>query len=1214
MKKFRKRTILFTLFIALLTTAGQLLAQEKNISVQFNNITLEQAIAKLEAESGYHFLYNSTLINPERKVSLNKSNAKLSQLLDDLFKGSEIQYKIDDNKQVVLYLKSPSEVVVGASGTTSRISGDPVQGATIRTGTAQPQEMIAIVGAVYDASDNKPLAYVAVRVRGTNMVTITDEKGNYTIPVSKPEDVLVFSQIGMGTKEESVGIRRIINVAMRQEASLLQDVVVTGYQTISKERSAGSFHIVLGNDVKDKANLTGNILDGLEGLAPGLNVNYSDGADKFQIRGLTSLESNREPLFVVDGVPMSIDLIEQMVNSNDIETVTILKDATSVSIWGAQAANGVVVILTKKGKSTDRKVKINYDGNYTFRGKPDYNYQDMMTSDLFVKNMKEIFAPTTFSWDAVTTTRDGLGVIYNPVVYPHELIMYRHHNGEITEQQRDSQLAQMAASNNRSQYEDYFMSNAQFTNHTVSFSGGGDMHTYYGSLGYEGRQGTAKDVSERYLVNLKQDFTFTPWLKLDITLNAAMNTQKSSGFTTRSIETGLPYMMFSDAQGNMLPFNDTQLYSEVRSNAERISGINLDYYPVNDFKLSTRTGDGVNVRINGGITIKLFKGLNYEGRFQYSRATSKTETYLPEETYAVRIDRVYATNTSGTQFLPNTGGHFTKNDSFIKEWIARNQLSYDQQFNDNLHQFTALAGTEIRGSTTSGYTSFVRGYDYQTMKYFTYDIKSLDSPGVSSPVLMTSSTSVNRIGGNPFTQSEVEYRFVSFYANGAYTYDRKYSLNASVRVDQSNLFGSDPSVQFKPIWSVGAAWRLSEEHFMKDLSLLDRLTLRLSYGLSGNSPTPGMGGPYDLLQANTNAIYSGVGMGYMVITPANDKLTWEKTRTINFGLDYALFRNRLSGSLEIYDKKTTDLLGQVLLNINSGWYSALGNLGTMTNKGVELSLTGINVQKRDFEWKTTLSFTYNKNRIVELTHRDPRSASNMIYTDYYKGYAANALFAYHWAGLDDLGHPQVFNAKNEKVKLTNQVVVRESGESDESYQRRILETVSNYGTINPVWFGALTNNIRYKNFDLSFMFIYNIGHNMRNDRSITYSGRIGTNLHKDFDLRWRKPGDEAITNVPSYEPIAIAGRTNTLFEFADIHILDASYAKLRDLTLSYSLPRSVCNKISADRVRIRAQASNLLLIAANKEGIDPEAFNLRNGARTELFGPTYSIGLTINFK
>ena len=192
-----------------------------------------------------------------------------------------------------------------------------------------------------------------------------------------------------------------------------------------------------------------------------------------------------------------------------------------------------------------------------------------------------------------------------------------------------------------------------------------------------------------------------------------------------------------------------------------------------------------------------------------------------------------------------------------------------------------------------------------------------------------------------FTDSETEYRFVSFYANGAYTYNSKYTLNASIRVDQSNLFGSDPSVQYKPVWSVGGAWTLGQENFMQHIGWLDRLVLRFSYGLGGNSPDPGLGGPYDVLVVTQDAVYPG--KGYNVVTPANDKLTWEKTRTINVGVDFSVLQGRLNGSLDAYFKKTTDLLGNVPLNPVTGWVNALANLGTMTNKGFEFSLNSQNM-------------------------------------------------------------------------------------------------------------------------------------------------------------------------------------------------------------------------------------------------------------------------------
>ena len=509
---------------------------------------------------------------------------------------------------------------------------------------------------------------------------------------------------------------------------------------------------------------------------------------------------------------------------------------------------------------------------------------------------------------------------------------------------------------------------------------------------------------------------------------------------------------------------------------------------------------------------------------------------------------------------------------------------------------------EVRSAKVNYQSTNLRGYNPQTMTYTSYDELSLSNVGVKNPII-PSTTGTAKLNGQSNSFSEVEKRYVSMYANGAYTYLGRYSLNGSIRIDRSNLFGSDHSVQFKPIWSVGTAWLIGEEAFMKEAEWLNRLNLRLSYGLGGNSPDLGLGGPYDILYPVNNSVFSTLGQGYVVLTPANDKLCWEKTRIFNIGADVAVLNNRLSGSLDIYFKNTTDLLGNIALHPSTGWVSALSNFGSMRNRGFELAVNSHNIAGRDFNWMTNLTLTYNKNKVTELYVEDGNAPSAVIHKNFVEGYAAQSLFAYRWAGLDEMGDPQVYNENGEKVKLSKDL-------TDVSALRCM-------GSMQPLWYGGLTNTFSYKDFSLSFMFIYNLGHKMRNDVNSFWSGRLSSNIHQDFEQRWRQPGDEQFTDIPSYvanTQESVSRRNTDFYRYADINVLDASYIKLRDLSLYYTLPQTVCNKIACDNVRFRLQMSNLFYWAANGEGIDPEAQNLRYGGRTTQFGPSCSIGVTINFK
>lgn len=1170
--KNQQRRKLFASLIALSAFSLSLWGQQRNVSLEVKDMKVEQILLKLRKESGYKFLFNHEEVKHAGTKTISLSNTPLPEVLDSLLAGTSLTYRIE--KDVVIIVPVP-----------------------------KTKKKVRIQGNVTDNNHN-PLPGASIIEPSTGKGTITDIDGNFTLEVS-PHTLLRVSMLGMKTKEIRPKGDQPFHITLEENATQLSDVVVTGYQTISKERSAGSFSIVSGEDISEKVGLTGNIVESMEGLTTGLSVNYGEGQEKFLIRGMTSINSTRSPLYVVDGIPMEADVFEKMVNSNDIKNVTFLKDATAASIWGAQAANGVMVVTTKQGENTDKKVRISYNGSYTYKGIPDYDYKDYMTSRQFMQAVRETFTPDFYTWDVVSTTANGIsGTI--PIVYPHEQILYGQLNGTISKEKADAELSRLSSLNNRQQIEESFYTPAFFTNHSMSFSGGSEKYSFYGSIGYEHNTSYTKDKDNNYQLYLRQDFTPARWLKIDLGINLALADQHHARpLSSTNLTTLLPYQMLADEQGNALSHADLLFYEPYRQTYEEQSGKDLDYIPLTDNKNGFHKATGYDARVNLGIHAEIIKGLSYDGRFQYQRGTNKEELFYDQNSFRVREELVsYATTDeeSGAPifYLPTTGGYYETTHLNSTNWTVRNQLTFDRNFDHIDSQITALAGVEVRSDKANTQNTRLRGYNPQTMTYTSYDELFLAQSGVSNPIIPCLSPPAT-LSAKSNLFSEVEKRFVSLYANAAYTWKQKYSINASIRVDQSNLFGSDPSVQFKPIWALGGAWSAGTEEFMQNISWLDRLNIRFSYGLGGNSPDPGLGGPYDILYPKNDASFSTLGQGYTIITPANDKLTWEKTSITNAGFDFAVLGNRLSGSLDLYFKHTTNLLGNIALHPSSGWSQSLANFGSMTNKGFELSLNSHNIRTDNFNWRTDLTLTYNHNKVTELYIDDGNSPTQLITKNFVEGYAAGSLFAYRWAGLDEMGDPQIYDEQGNKVKLSKDLT-----------DIRALRCM---GSMQPVWYGGLTNTFTYKGFGLSFMFIYNLGHKMRNDINSFWSGRLTENIHQDFASRWKAPGDEAHTNIPAYVANTSENATRretSFYKYADINVLDASYIKLRDLTLSYTLPETFCHKLLCEQIRVRLQAANLFYLAANEEGIDPEATNLKYGGRADHYGPSFSIGLNIN--
>ena len=1161
-------------------------AQDVKITIKMENEPIKSILNEIEKKSNYTFVYSSTLIDTKRNISLVADNEKLETVVAKLCTIAGLNYSFE-GKRVVL-----------------------TQKLTAKEPSKLESKQVQIKGKVID-DENQPLAGAYVFFKNDiNVCGITDLDGHFSFSADENSvkgDALVVKYIGMkGVEIPYIGTTDYI-INLEQDTRLLENVIVTGYQTISKERSAGSFSLVKGEVVQDKANISGSLIQSLEGQAAGLNVNIkSNGDEEFLIRGLTSINSNKQPLIVVDGVAVSQSVLNNMISNNDISTVTFLKDATAASIWGSRAANGVIVITTKTGKDTNRKVDVSYNGSYTYKGMPDYSYQNMMDPQMFIKTAKETFDPVAWPWDQINS-----GILNNekPQVYRHEKILYDFNRGLITESQMNTELAKLAALNNRNQYEDYFMQPAFGTTHNVSLTGGGSFYKFYFSLGYENTGSNSRSATNKFMINSRQEFNFTSWLKVDLGINLGMTTGSNQVMPTGGLST-IPYMMFADDNGNPLSHSDLLFMDSFRLTKQQAGDINLDFIPLKDAVGSYNKSLVNNSRVNAGVNIKIIKGLTFDGRYYYQRGNGKNESYLSRDTWAVRNETAFFTQpkasstTLPTFYLPTKGGNYDVIYSQSTDWTVRNQFSYENMFDNSKHQINALAGIELRASRDISTISRSKGYDPQLLTFQPYDEKLLAVTGITNPLLRNTTSGNNKLL-TPSTQfGETEVRYLSMYSNVGYTFNNKYSINASVRVDQSNLFGTDKSVQFKPIWSTGFVWNLANENFMKEQNMFDRLMLRFSYGLAGNSPDPGKGGPYNVIRVITvgNTIFNNLGSGFEIEYPANTRLTWEQTRTINFGADFSILNNRVSGSLDVYNKYTTNLLANLDLASISGWSTTFANTGIMSNKGVELTVNSININNKDWKWSTNFSFSYNANKIVKLYD------ANTFFTIYkpnYEGFPANTLWAYKFAGLDDMGDPLTYNANGDLVKVSTAI--------DQNTKLGENKSIVNAGVMTPPFYGGLTNNIKYKDFELSFMFIYNLGHKMFNTSS-NFSGRLTRNIDKDFDKRWRKIGDD--TNIPSYAPnTALEIRRNTDFYFrGDINVLNASYVKLRDLSIAYSLPSNICNKLYTDKIKVRFQVTNLLTIAANKKGFDPEAHNLTNGSRYNKFGPSFSIGLTVNFK
>jgi TonB-linked SusC/RagA family outer membrane protein len=1159
------------------------------VTLDSKEVTLQKVFKEIYRQTGYQFFYEDALLDKAGKVNLSVKDKTIEETLSLVFNNLPLSYSIK-NKTIVV-----SPIKKAVSYEKKDENKEPI--------LANP-----IKGKITNAA-GESMVGVNVLTSSSQKGAISDINGNYSLEVEAEDKVLIFSYIGYVTRSVNIDGQTNMDIILLEEPFVLQEVsiVATGYQRLSKERSAGSFSMIKNDDFNVKSNSM-SVIDRLEGLVPGLSVNYGRNSEKFLIRGLTSVNASKSPLIVVDGVPIfDGSTMTSLVNPDDIESVTLLRDATAASIWGAAAANGVIVITTKKGKTSaaPQKIQVNYNGFVSYRGVPDLDYYNLMNSNQLVQAGRDIFDATAFPWSVVTTAASNNST---PTVMPHEQVLYdlsRKIIGADVAQQRFDSLGGL---NNRDQLRSFLQQPSKLSNHSINFNGGSTFHSFYGSLAYTRDENFNKNNLDRYQLNLRQDFIFSDAIRLDITTNIAY--EKNDRFLLTdfpgTVNTLLPYAMLSDNGENPLSMAYLTRHQPFRSISENQSRINLDYVPLLEPGYTKNGSSTLSTRLNGGLTVKILKGLTYEGRAQYQRSTLDSYDYYDQNSYRVRNERVFFTQapttatSNPTYFLPVTGGHYLTNNNTQYAWTARNQLLYENSKNAD-HQITLLAGTELRADYSSRIGTFKRGFDFQTLTYSYIDEQFLGSTGVTNPVNFLPSRTINILNVNQHSYSEVERRFFSLYGNSAYTYKGKYTLNASIRMDQSNLFGSDPAAQYKPVWSVGGAWNISKESFFST-STFDLLKLRATYGLSGNAPVPGQGGPFDIIGARNSAIFAGLGTGYVVFTPANDLLTWERTKTINMGIDFSLWNQRLSGYVDVYDKLTTDLLGFVPIDPTTGFSYAYDNLGSLKNRGIEVQLNSINIKGKDFSWRTIFTLSMNRNEILSLKRSSALTFSNKISGVQIEGYSAYPLFGYNYIGLDNAGNPLALSATNDTLKLANQIKI-----DDPTYS----------GTTQPLWYGGLTNQISYKNFSLSFLVIFNLGHQMRLDVNRFYTGRLLTNQPTYFENRWKKEGDELTTDIPKYIANTSTSSTqrNTNFYTQGLsNITSASYAKLRDLTINYQFGKNIANKLSMKELSIYGQVNNILLWTKNQNKIDPEYYDYQLGVRLDRMPAFYTFGLRASFK
>lgn len=1042
------------------------------------------------------------------------------------------------------------------------------------------QKRVKITGVVRDENgDSVPGA--SVFVKGTNNGTISDINGQFSLNV-EVGTTMVVSFVGYANAEFKITQDKTsYTLDLKPETKLLEEVVVTGYQTISKERATGSFAIMTPKDMEGK--LQTNILDRMEGKVAGLDMRPNNQYPS--IRGISTLTSSkRAPLYVVDGIPYEGNL--DAINPADIVNVTVLKDATAASIYGARSANGVIVITTRSGEKG--KTRVSYNGSIKFTPLPSRSYMNLTSGSELVGLMEELY-----------------GYYHNPY-QPNDarstnevyLLMYKRDAGEITDAEYQSQMDVYRNNNNYQQIKDAFVRNAAITHqHNIAFSGGSDIYKYSLSANYKENMPYEKEQSnQRIGFNLKNQFDFFKWLQVNVgIINSNYKEDYDNGFTGFSNLYSRPYRMLRNEDGTpaIWTMNRTQ------ASIDELVGKGLldeTYRPLDEVDKAHYLNENKYQNMNFSARFKIMPELNLSVYYQNENTSVYNSQYYDVDSYTMKSTINNATvikDGNITNHIP-VGGRLSETWRKNKSYTLRVQADFNKEF--GRHDVQVLVGAERRQVKTQSSYFTKWGYDPQSLTWKAFNELQLGN-GISG----TQAVFGSYYFGGPYDSfTETDDRYVSFYGNASYSLDHRWSATGSIRIDQSNLFGTDPKYQYRPLWSAGLHYVALE-----NWNWVDRLAIRGTYGINGNIAKDS--GPYMIATTNsrtnsyTNEYYSYIS------TPPNPTLRWEKTGVFNLGVDFSVLKNRLSGSIEFYNKKTVDLLGQRQTDPTSGWSSLQLNYGQMYNRGVEITLHSENINTRNFRWSSDFIFSYNKNKLTQIENSGTSAYSYFGSLQNREGYPMNSIFVIRYAGLDEEGLPQAYKADGTVVN---------------SYALLQPEDLVHAGTSTPPYSASLSNRLTYKGFDLDFMFVFYGGHKLRDVAASSmftmYPVMNSTSaIDRDRLNFWRNPGDEKDPNMaPAFlYGNSRSGQVQYLWSAADKHIQKGDYIKLRDLSLGYTFPKVWINKFFMQNLRINLQIQNLWYWAANDKNLDPEVWSgtSLSPSRGQHIPATYTIGLSANF-
>lgn len=1059
-----------------------------------------------------------------------------------------------------------------------------------------------VTGSVFDKADNQPVIGATIAVMSAQGTvahgTTTDLDGKFKLEVPSGTQNLTCRFMGYTTTTIHLQTGKDnYTVYMENDSKQLNELVVTGYQAIDRRKLTSAVTTIkMSDEIIGGVN---NIDQALAGQIAGLSSVTSSGSPgapvKLRIRGTASLSGTQDPLWVLDGIPLEgtdipsmedlqdIDNIYQTsiagINPQDIESITVLKDAAATAIYGARAANGVIVITTKKGKAG--KPQINFSMKLTYNPKTDIDRLNLLNSDEKVDLELGLL-------QSDYTYRENKGDVARIIAGYGLTDAYKAGGWNALSPEAQADINALRAVN--TDWNDILFRGVFNQEYNVSLSGGSEKATYYSALGYYVEQGNVESVkNDRFNLTLKTDYRINSKLKVGASVFANRRKQRSyltynEGFTNPVYYSRIanPYMRPFDDEGNYI--YDTNV--QHRQGDDIVPDFNIFEERANTSNENTFTS----LMSIFDAEFKWNEHFKVTSQFGLQWDENMIEKYAGQDSYAMRREKEQH-QYNGTTVLPEGGSNkITENHS--SQWTWKAMAEYQNRFKD-IHELELMAGTEIRHNEDKSLYSAVYGYDARTL--------------TSKPIIFPNEEKAESVPLH--TGTYLENAFVSWFATGSYTLLHRYTLGGSIRFDGSDIFGVAKKYRYLPLYSVSGLWRISDEPFMKNVTVINHLGLRASYGLQGNidkNTSPYLIGIYD----QTTILPGNSEDAIRPSSAPNPDLRWEKTQSANIGMDLSLWDNIISLSVDYYYRKGTDLIGLRMLPLETGYTSTTVNWAQMENEGVEVALTTRNIHTKDFTWFTNLNFGYNDNTVLRET-----VAENAIKPSR-EGYSVGAIFAYKTAGLDDEGYPLFLTQDGRKVTATEFFKLNNAGASTLSAEEQ-RNLYSYIGSTEPKVSGGFMNTFKYKRVTLGINCIFNFG--MYVQTTPTYDPTNydrGLNSNRDILNRWTP--DHTNTTLPKLMT-ENDGRTGeylrykeqNLFRELDIWVKKQNYFRFESIRLGYELPEKWLKPVGIKSASVSLEGRNLWVIASNYHNyLDPETMGNPYAAPIPK---SFIFGLNVNF-